>query len=177
MKLFSSIIYFSSPISKEQFRQNIEKYLSEKETLLTLLTLRKIFSYLKISDPKLCDIYWNKACQILKEEKDFDKIMKLMENFVYFSSDLQGYRHHAFEHHMLTIIQKQLDAGTLTLFPHRLFGAFSFALLSCNNVKLFDSLHQAVCELGSQMTPLDIFKISQSLHISKQVRTNIFQFK
>ncbi|KAL1506693.1 hypothetical protein ABEB36_006009 [Hypothenemus hampei] len=168
LQLFSSIIYFSSPISKANFRQNIGQYLNGNQTLQTLISLRKVFSYLKISDNKLWNDYWNQMCQILKEEKNFEKIIKLMENYMYFSMDIYGFKHYAFEHCVFTLIQKYINEGTLTLYPARLFSSFSFVLMCSPHSKLFNNLMGSFVELSSQLTILDIFKISYSIQYSRQ---------
>ncbi|KAH1026677.1 FAST kinase domain-containing protein 1, mitochondrial isoform X1 [Dendroctonus ponderosae] len=163
LKLFSSVIYFSSPMNKAQFRRDIAKYMNETEDFNNLITLRKIFSFLKVSDPKLCDLYWNKACQVMKKEKDFAKIMEIVNNYVYFCGDIPGFRHYAFEHHVSTVIEKAFKAGTLTLFPNNFFSAFAFILLSSYNEKLFNSLLLAFNEMHTQMAPMHVFKLSNGL--------------
>lgn len=170
LKLFSSVIYYSSPTNKKQFRQDIVKYVGENHTFQSLITLRKIFSYLKISDPKLCEMYWNKACQVIKNLADFDKTLKLMGNYLFFCGDLYKFKHPAFEHHILTLIQKHLDSGTLRIFPSRFFSAYSFALVCCCNAKLLDSLTLEFKTLSPQLTSMDIFRLSHSLQLLEQVR-------
>jgi len=170
LKLFSSVIYYSSPTNKKQFRQDIIKYVGENDTFQSLITLRKIFSYLKISDPKLWEMYWNKACQVIKNMADFDKTLKLMENYLFFCGDMYELKHPAFEHHVLTLIQKHLNLGTLTIFPSRFFSAYSFALVCCCNPKLLNSLTLKFKELSPQLTSMDIFRLSHSLQLLEQVR-------
>lgn len=170
LKLFSSVIYFSSPTNKTQFRRDITKYMNETENFNNLITLRKIFSYLKVSDLKLCDLYWNKACHVMKQEKDLAKVMEIVNNYVYFCGDIPGFRHYAFEHHVSTIIEKAFKAGTLTLFPSTFFSAFAFILLSSYNERLFNSLLLAFNEMHAQMNPLHVLKVSNSLLIRSMVK-------
>ncbi|CAH1124143.1 unnamed protein product [Ceutorhynchus assimilis] len=173
LKLFSCVIYFSSPINKDQFRQIVEKYLKYTMDANGFITLRKIFSSLKISDLRICESYWNKGCQILKKEKDLDKIVKLIESYMYFCSDLFGFRHHAFEHHALNLTQNYLEKDTLL--PSKFFSLLGFSLLVCHDHKLLDQLLQKFKELGNQMNAVDLFKISHSLMVIRQRKSILTQ--
>ncbi|XP_050307982.1 FAST kinase domain-containing protein 1, mitochondrial isoform X2 [Anthonomus grandis grandis] len=168
MKLFSLIIYFSSPINKQHFREDIDKYSNKNENLSTLITRRKILSYLKISDPKICDAYWNKVCQVLGKEHEFDKIIRLMDNYMYFCIDIPGFRHYAFEHHILKLIRDQHESGLLTMYPYRFFTALPLALIGAQESRFLESLLDSFQQLKTQMTIIDILKISQSIQISGQ---------
>ncbi|XP_066245692.1 FAST kinase domain-containing protein 1, mitochondrial [Euwallacea similis] len=176
LRLFSSIIFYSSPINKDQFRREIGKYLRDSNTLLDLIILRKILSYLKIFDIKLCEAYWNNACKILKIESD-QYNTQMMESYLYFCNDMPGYKHYAFEHHVLTTIEKQNKEKLLTLYPHKLFSSFAFALVCSCNPKFINDLIEKFIELAPQLQANDIFKISYSLQLLSQKKSIVVKEK
>ncbi|XP_066145729.1 FAST kinase domain-containing protein 1, mitochondrial isoform X2 [Euwallacea fornicatus] len=167
LTLFSSIIFYSSPINKNQFRQEIGKYLRDSNTLPNLIILRKILSYIKIFDTKLCEAYWDVACKILKAESD-QYNTQMMESYLYFCSDMPGYKHYGFEHHILDAIEKENKEKLLTLYPYKLFSSLAFALVCSCNPKFINNLIKKFTELAPQLQANDIFKISYGLQILSQ---------
>lgn len=128
LKLFSSLIYFSSPLHRIQFRTHMPKYLSICQTYKELIHLRKIFSYVKVSDPKLCASYWNLSLKILDEDVDANVILALCQNYMHFNTDINNYRYYKFESKVINIIKGSLLTDPC-LNPTRIIGYLSFVIL------------------------------------------------
>ncbi|KAJ8922495.1 hypothetical protein NQ315_007523 [Exocentrus adspersus] len=106
LRLFSSLIYFSSPIHRIQFRKHVGKYLNDYHDFSSLVLLRKVFSYVKVSDPKLCAQYWDMSLNILNEHPDINTVLKLCRNYIHFNTDVNNYRCYKFEYRILHYIKK-----------------------------------------------------------------------
>ncbi|XP_030763577.1 FAST kinase domain-containing protein 1, mitochondrial isoform X2 [Sitophilus oryzae] len=175
LKLFCCLIYFSSPASIVQFRKHITKYLNDKENLESLTLLRKIFSYLKVSDKKMYEFYWDSSCQVLKESRNIQTMLKLMDNYNNFVYSNSKSRHFAFEHHVIKLAKKYFYDGTLTLIPDHFFQCFSFAFLYCADTGFLNDLLVAFRENNVQMGMTSCMKMSQALHLLGDVRNVILK--
>ncbi|KAF7283270.1 hypothetical protein GWI33_001040 [Rhynchophorus ferrugineus] len=173
LKLFSSLIFFSSPINTIQFREDLHKYLSDNNTIENLTALRKIYIYLKVSDTKMNQRYWDNACQILKRAQDIESVMKLADNYLKFTSINSKYRHYAFEYHILQLLQKYYNERLLYR-PSNFFTSFCFALAYCRDVKFFMKLYQSYHEsFVKQLSIPNCLKISQTLGLSSSIERRV----
>lgn len=117
VKLFSAFIYFSSPSQRVKFRDSVEKYLDKCENFETFLVLKKILSYVKISDKNVCIRYWNLSLKFLDETDDVSSVIRLCQNYVSFHTDVANFRHYEFEMKMLKCIENIMNSQELVFHP------------------------------------------------------------
>ncbi|XP_018563846.1 FAST kinase domain-containing protein 1, mitochondrial [Anoplophora glabripennis] len=164
LRLFSSLIYFSSPLHRIQFRTHMPKYLNICQNYKELIQLRKIFSYVKVSDPKVCANYWNLSLRILEEKFDGKSILKQCQNYIYFNTDINNYRHYKFESRIINLIRESLLTDPF-LNPTKISGYLSFVILYGKG-KDMDILGVLLNKFEEY---LDRFKASDCLKISHSI--------
>ncbi|CAH1976024.1 unnamed protein product [Acanthoscelides obtectus] len=176
LMLFSAFIFFSSPINKMQYRKDIEHIFSdcnvENVNCHTLVTLRKIFSYIKISDKNICEKFWDLTLDIIKRETNVNNIWKLCQNYLQFNIDLAAFRHYEFEKWMNNFIKnKMFNCQFLT--PSEIASYLTFMLVYGNNEKLMQAvLDRFEANIG-QFKAADCLKVSYSLVAVKVNQNNI----
>lgn len=116
LKLFSAFIYFSSPTQRTKFRKEVEKYVDKCQELETWLLLKKLISYVKVSDEKLCEYYWNIALTILEENNNLKDVVRMSQSYISFNTDVSNFRHLKFEKEIFRHIENVLDNEEL-IFP------------------------------------------------------------
>lgn len=149
-----------------QFRSHLPKYLNDCHNYNDLVELRKIFSYIKVSDVKLCENYWNSSLKLLNEDLDANVIIKFCQNYMHFNIDINNYRHYKFEARIMDLIKESLDRS-IFLNPAKISGYLSFVMIYGK------SRHRDVLEVLlkklegdlSRIKPSVCLKISHSLSV------------
>ncbi|CAG9819769.1 unnamed protein product [Phaedon cochleariae] len=181
LKIFSALIYFSSPLQKSQFQKDIHKFMKKCNDPEGLLQLRKIFSYVKVSDIQLCERYWDSSLQAFKENKDLATAVRLCQNYMHFNTDIDNYRHVKFEENILEFIEKEISNEN-SLFACELATFLGFTIVYGTSEHLLDKLLQRFEDNLMQIKAIDCLKISHSVGtacntmngvISKQQLTKI----
>ncbi|KAJ8931919.1 hypothetical protein NQ314_015117 [Rhamnusium bicolor] len=162
LKLFSSLIYFSSPIHRVQFRKDIEKYSKTCSNYNSLFLLRRLFSYVKISDAKLCANYWNLSLKLLCQDESTNNVLKLCQNYMYFNIDIESYRHYKCERRIMRFIEESVREKTV-LFPATISGYLSFAMVYGKNGKVLKLLIEKFAENLTQFSAVDCLKLSHGI--------------
>ncbi|KAJ8944787.1 hypothetical protein NQ318_003655, partial [Aromia moschata] len=176
LKLFSSVIYFSSPTHRVQFRKDIDKYLNEINNYKALNLLRKIFSYVKISDGKLCARYWSLSLKMLEENADTPNIVRLCQNYMYMNTDIDGYRYYKFEHRIMRYIYESIKEKRL-LSPSMISNYLSFAMVYGKSEMVLQHLIHKFEENVTQFNANDCLKISHSILLVKDIKDGCIQEK
>lgn len=166
LKIFASIIYFSSPTNRVKFHKDIEKLLknfdAQNVNLGSLDLLRKVFSFVKVSNKKLCEQYWDLNLEWLEMNINPETISQLCQNYVHFTSDLE-FRQYKFENRMLSLIDDLLKCEII--FPNILVGILKFYLIFGRKEELIISLIDRFEENINQFGGLDCLKISECFKI------------
>nr|CAH7738645.1 unnamed protein product [Callosobruchus chinensis] len=164
--LFSALIYFSSPLNKMQYRKDIEHIFNDcsKDNVnrYTLSTLRKIFCFIKISDQRMCEKYWDLTLDVIKRETNASNIWKLCLHYMQFNTDLASFRHYEFEKWMNNYIQNKMSSYVF-ITPSEVASYLSFMLVYGNNEKLISALVDRFEANISQFRASDCLKVSYSL--------------
>ncbi|XP_060531544.1 FAST kinase domain-containing protein 1, mitochondrial [Cylas formicarius] len=163
LALFSSLIYFCSPLHRHQFKKDVSKYLAVCRDYFNLERLKKIFLYLKISDRQLCQQYWDKMLHLVISDNDPDTLINAAESYMTFNTDVSSYRHYDFEHHVIKHIKDAVKSDTITLYPRKFFSLYGFALANVRHHSLMDELAHRFDDIKAQLSPVDCFKVSQSI--------------
>lgn len=162
LELFSSIIFFGFPPRRLQYKELIEKYLQASKTISNLVLLKRILTFVKISDKRVCDIYWDKMILVLKSNTDINTILTACEHYSSFHTDIDNYRHPAFEKAMLNYLNN-VQSNLFSHFPSIICTAFCFTLLYSDNDVL---KHYFLNQLDKNYTQLDH---SDSLKLSRTI--------
>nr|CAI5839576.1 unnamed protein product [Callosobruchus analis] len=164
--LFSALIYFSSPINKMQYRKDIEHIFNDctnnNVNCHTLVTLRKIFSFVKISDQKICEKFWDLTLDVIKRENSANNIWKLCNNYLKFNTDLTSFRHYEFEKWMNSYIQKKMLSYEF-ITPSEVASFLAFMLVYGKNDNLISAVVDRFEANITQFKASDCLKVSYSL--------------
>ncbi|VEN57777.1 unnamed protein product [Callosobruchus maculatus] len=175
LMLFSALIYFSSPINKMKYRKDIEHIFNDcsKDNVNchTLVTLRKIFSFIKISDQKICEKFWDLTLDVIKRETNVSNIWKLCNNYLKFNTDLASFRHYEFEKWMNNYIQNKMSSYEF-ITPTEVASFLSFMLVYGKNEKLISAVVDRFEANTSQFQAADCLKVSYSLVVLKTNQDN-----
>lgn len=174
LKLFSAFIYFSSPTQRNKFRSDIEKFLDKCESLETLLLLKKLMSYVKISDTKLCDQYWSMCLKCIQTTNDWGVIVSLCKNYINFNTDVSNFHHYQFEKRMFQCIKEILNNNEI-IYPSEMMTFLSFAMQYNGNEKLLNTLIEKLENNLNHLKPIHYLHLvealgSKSNSIPKHVR-------
>lgn len=166
LELFSSLIFFSSPQRRKQYKPLVEKYVHASKTLSSLLLVKRILTVIKTSDRKLCDLYWDKMLALTRTNKNIDTILTTCEQYATFYTDLNNYRHHLFEKEMMNYL-KSIKSSLLSYFPSIVCAAFSFSVVYGSNNELNDYFLNKLSENYTQLNHSDCLNLSYTLaHLS-----------
>ncbi|KAG5885899.1 hypothetical protein JTB14_012146 [Gonioctena quinquepunctata] len=172
LKLFTTLLYFSSPLHRMQFQEDISKFLKKSDGLVPLVMLRKVFSYIKVSDKNLCEQYWNKSLGYLEKTHDIQNTVKLCENYMHFNTDVDNFRHRNFERKIFQLLWRFVEGDDI-VYPSDLTVCFCFTLVYGRDKPLLDLFMDKLEENITQLKPLDCLKISQSIGLSMEVDNGV----
>lgn len=162
LKLYTAFIYFSPPVHKVQFRKDVDKFLKTSPNLKIFSLQRKILSFIKISDKKICQHFWDMGLKLLDEVKDVDTLTQFCINYCLFNTDLTNFRHYSFENKILMMIKDSLNSEAL-LFPSTISAFLNFTIAYGQDNVLLQRLIAKFEENIFHMKPIDCFHISESL--------------
>ncbi|CAG9835779.1 unnamed protein product [Diabrotica balteata] len=160
LKLFSSLIYFNSPLHRIHVRKDIEKLLKDQMSPSNLSLLRKIFSYVKISDNSLCHDYWQMWSNILNEDSSMYLLVMACQNYMQFNTDIDNYRNNNFEKKVLFLIRDLVRSEEL-LFPQDLTVLLTFVMLYGRDKMLLEILLGKLKDNPRQLKGADLFTLSK----------------
>lgn len=149
-----------------QFQSHLPKYLNNDHNYKELIHLRKIFSYVKVSDLRLCSNYWNLSLKMLDEDLDANIILKLCQNYVNFNTDINNYRHYKFEAKIIDFIKDSLKTD-ISLNPGKISGYLSFVMLygKSKDRNILKVLLDKFEEDFSRVKAIDCLKMSRSISL------------
>ncbi|KAJ8982983.1 hypothetical protein NQ317_001423 [Molorchus minor] len=176
LKLLSSLVYFTSPLHRIQFRKDIYKYLKHSNNIASILLLRKIFTYLKVADVYLCAKYWNLCLELLERDLSGLNVVKFCQNYMNFNTDVNSYRHYRFEHKIMKYIGETIKNGTI-LSPTVISTYLSFSMVYGKNSLLLEQLIEKFVTNLDQYKAVDIVRISYAISLLDNIRDNCIQQK
>lgn len=173
LKLFSAFIYFSSPIQRSKFHQDVEKYLDRCDSIDSLFILKKILTYIKISDKIICERFWSLSLTFLNDDNIGD-IVRLCHNYISFNTDVPNFRHFMFEKKIFQCIECALKKEEL-IFSPGLVMFLNFSLKYQANETLLNRLVDKLENNVFHIQPLHYLQLSDALNgITRgQVSNNI----
>lgn len=189
LKLFSAFIYFSSPTQRTKFRKDVDKYVDTCEDLESWFVLKKLLSYVKVSDRKLCQRYWSLALKLLEERNKLGDVIRVSQSYMSFNIDVPNFRHLQFEKIIFRYIEDALNNQEFILYTGMTvflcfclkYDAKPTLLLALtekleNNVYHLQSIHylqliECLDEINSH--PREI--VSRIKRLLDDVRTNLVQ--
>lgn len=163
LKLFSSFIYFSSPMQRTKFRKDVYKYVDKCEDLESWFVLKKVLSYVKISDRKLCERYWNLAMKLLEERNKLSEVIRVCQSYMSFNIDVPNYRHFKFEKMLFNYIENVLDSQEL-IFYTGMTVFLCFCLKYKAQPKLLMALTEKIEKNASHLQPLHYLQLVEVLN-------------
>lgn len=161
LKLFSAFIYFSSPTQRTKFRKDIEKFVDKYENIETLTVLKRILSYVKISDRDICERFWNASLNLFNTNK-FSDICHMCYNYTSFNTDVPDYRNLQFEKKALEHIDRALKNNEL-FFASGLSALLAFCLRYDPKGKIITMLIDKLGENVYHIKPNHYMRIVDSL--------------
>lgn len=103
-------------MQRTKFRKDVNKYVDKCEDLESWFVLKKVLSYVKISDRKLCDRYWSLALKLLEERNKLSEVIRVCQNYISFNIDVPNFRHLKFEKILFNYIEDVLDKQELIFY-------------------------------------------------------------
>lgn len=179
LQLFSAFIYFSSPTQRTKFRKDIEKYMHKCKTFESLSILKRVLSYVKISDRVICQQYWDVAVSLVNKTTNLHDIVRLCQHYITFSTDIANFRHFKFEKAAIEYIRHALhnkeliNALGLTIF-------LSFCLKSGANDALVTNLIDKMWDNMYHMMPYHYILLAngiEDIQNSSVSKTNLKRIK
>ncbi|XP_056644212.1 FAST kinase domain-containing protein 1, mitochondrial isoform X2 [Diorhabda sublineata] len=160
LKLFSALIYFNSPLQRIQLRKDINKLIKDKMRISNLILLRKIFSYIKISDYQLCHKYWQLWGNIIQEDNSIHLLIKACHNYMQFNTDIDNYRNKTFEKQA---VQQIIDIvqNDRIIFPSDLTVLLTFVTLYAKDKSLIQIFLEKFKSNPYQLKGLDCLMLSR----------------
>ncbi|KAJ3659143.1 hypothetical protein Zmor_010848 [Zophobas morio] len=165
ISLLSILVFFTAPHMRSNFHKKLKKYVNECENYENLLVLRKLLSYLKVSDVSLCNLYWEKMLNVVKTEHRHIDILQISQNYVSFSSDIDNYRHLEFETEMLKHLSNLMKEVNCEFFPQKIASILSFVLLYGNDLSVLEYLVTKIENNWHQLKPNDCLKLAYTLRL------------
>lgn len=162
LNLFTAFIYFSPPVHKVQFRKDVNKFLKTCPNVKIFELQRKILSFIKISDKKTCQHFWDMALNLLDEIGGVKHIEKFCINYSLFNTDLIDFRHYDFEKKVLKMIKDRLASGEL-IFPSSLSVFLKFTITYGQDELLLQHLIKKLEENIFHMKPIDCYHLSECI--------------
>nr|XP_008192822.1 PREDICTED: FAST kinase domain-containing protein 1 isoform X1 [Tribolium castaneum] len=166
LTLFSIIVYFASPNLRTDFQNILKKYVNECNDYDNLMILRKLLSYVKVTDERLCSLFWDKVLKFVNKDLD---IIKLTQNYINFSNDTGNYRHFEFETTVLTLIGDLVQEANYKFFPQKLSNLLSFVLLYGEDHSLLQHLVAKLEESWEQLQYIDCLRLAFTLKVFNTV--------
>lgn len=129
----------------------------------------KIITYIKTVDEKICKLYWDKVLKFVKTDFKNVDIVKLTQNYINFSHDMNNYRHQKFETEILNLISILIKDVNYEFFPQKMANFLSFALLYSDDKNLLQHLVTKLENNWEQLKHIDCLKLSISLRIFNEI--------
>ncbi|CAG9857060.1 unnamed protein product [Phyllotreta striolata] len=161
LKLYSALLFFSSPLHRVQLRNGVDKLMPSKLEMRDLILIRKIFSHVKVSDKQLCTKYWDIWSDILKQNDDNHVVSKSCFNYMQFSIDIDSYRNVDFEKRVLDAIKNIVGRGDVIL-PQDISIFLAFVVHYSDDRGLFRELLDKLKDNPRQLKTREISLLSQS---------------
>ncbi|CAH0560501.1 unnamed protein product [Brassicogethes aeneus] len=172
VKLFSSLIYFSSPLHKVEYRKVMADYIDNSFYFPELFNLRKLLCYVKIKDKNLCNKYWDKVLEAAEKQKI--NIYIICQNYLNFKTDLEDFRHYEIENYLNKKLIEELRNGNVTILPSNLIDCLCFFLSYGKNKEITENLIYHLGSIYTQISEVDCLKISQHI-LSSKIRPSLKQ--
>ncbi|XP_044253945.1 FAST kinase domain-containing protein 1, mitochondrial isoform X2 [Tribolium madens] len=163
LTLFSIIIYFASPNLRSDFQKILKKYVQECNDYDNLMILRKLLSHVKVTDEKLCNLFWDKVLKFVKTQ-NLD-VIKLTQNYINFSNDTGNYRHPKFEAEVLSLMSGLVKEANYDFFPQKLSNFLSFVLLYGEDHNLLQHLVAKLEASWGQLRYIDCLRLAFTVKI------------
>lgn len=165
------------PEARKSLVDTLEQYLSEKKELLStedVLIVFKILRQAKVSKSRLCNIYWNKVLDKIKEdpgEQDSDRLIHHCHRYMYFNNNLGGtYRYFAFERFALDLIMIELREGMSQFIPAQLVRLSSFLIGYGTSEKIPQMILDKLIACKDQLNFSDCLQLSRGIQIALELR-------
>jgi hypothetical protein len=169
IELFSTILYFASPHLRGRFQKTLTKYVKECSNYENLILLQKLLSYVKITDTKLCKLYWDKVLKCLKSDSKSIDIIKLCHNYMNFSISNNDYRHYEFEKEILKHLDSLRKEVLYDYFPSELVNILNFVLLYGDDKALLEYLVNKLEVNWEQLKHVDCLRLALTLKTFNQM--------
>lgn len=134
--------------------------------------LFKVLRLLKISNMKLCDMFWTKVVEEIVNNPEERKIYRLIRHchrYMHFNNNLGGtYRHYRFEKVLLSLIQNELATGISQFIPTKFAKLTSFVFAYSTDIP--DSVIQKIESMSEQFTIHDCRQLSRGLQIAYELK-------
>lgn len=167
IRLLGILTYFAGPNSRKEFQLILKRYVRDCNDLDNLLLLRKVLSYIKVSDLELCKLYWDKVLKLLKESSDVD-LIRICHHYMTFIMQLDKFRHFELENKILKSLEESVNDLIYNYYIQKVSNILSFLLIFGKNIKLIDKLITSLESNWEEMTAIDCLKLSQSIQLLQQ---------
>lgn len=166
LKLLIAIICFSSPINRPQIKSLVNKFFDNPIPRNAILDMNKILVYMKIYDEKISSIYWNTVLESLLKDREFreDNLLKITMNYLLYY-DAAKSRHSHMEVKLNAWLKAFLQSDYRSLIPNKFSTISCFYIVFGRDEQLMKEIATKIQEISNQLSPLDVFNLSKSLHI------------
>lgn len=103
-------------MQRTKFRNDVDKYVDKCDDLESWFVLKKVLSYVKISDKKLCERYWSLALKLLEKQNKLGDVIRACQSYISFNTDVPNFRHLQFEKILFKYIEEALSNQELILY-------------------------------------------------------------
>lgn len=138
----------------------------------------QILRFLKISNVYICDGYWTKVLNEIRNnasERESYILARHCHRYMHFNNNLGGtYRHKDFEKYVISLLMDELNNGISGLIPSKFAKLAAFVLAyghtpnSRNNFP--DMIIDKIEDMVEQFKIIDCLQISRGIQISLQMR-------
>ncbi|KAK5643072.1 hypothetical protein RI129_006917 [Pyrocoelia pectoralis] len=165
LKLLSCTASFSSTVHRSDFEKVISEFLNYPLTIMSILDLLRIVTFVKSSNSALCERFWNKALEALKHNdtyKNLDILLKICQKYMNYSNDIH-YRCMKFEKCTLNWLHDEFENGILSIIPSMLSLAAPFILAFDCRRNVLDAVLNKIMQNSQQFNHLDCLYISKGI--------------
>lgn len=167
IRLLGILTYFAGPNLRKEFQHTLKKYVRDCNDLDNLLLLRKVLSYIKVSDLELCKVYWDKVLKLFRERSDVD-LIRISHHYLTFIMQVDKFRHPELETKILKSLEESVNDLIYNYYIQKISNILTFLLVFGDNTRLIDKLIASLESNWEQMTAIDCLKLSQSIQLLQQ---------